>query len=116
MGRAYVRFAMRHPGQMRLMFGDELTFGESRSEHLQEASARAYRILEDCVRPVLGALASQGDVNAAAFAAWSQVHGAASLWLNGPLRGFLPKRGPQAAFLQLADAAVEAVSRAIAAS
>ena len=58
MGQAYVRFAIRHPGHVRLMFGPELSHAEEAPPHLQEASARAYAVLESGVRRVLGGRAS----------------------------------------------------------
>lgn len=114
MGRAYVRFAIEHPGQVRLMFGPDLSQADVAPQHLLAASAHAYTVLEAAVRRVLGARASSEKVEAASFLAWAEVHGAATLWLDGPFRRGQPVRGAESAFLRLADAAVEAVTRTIA--
>jgi len=115
MGRAYVRFAVRHPGYLRLMFSHELTQLEAGSERLTAAGARAYEVLVQAVRAALGARATEEGVQVGAFLCWSQVHGAAALWLDGPLRNSLPARGAEAAFLRLSDASTAALSRALAA-
>lgn len=115
MGRAYVRFAMRHPGCLRLMFSHELTHLESASERLTAAGARAYDVLVEGVRAALGPRATEERVKFGAFLCWSQSHGAATLWLDGPLRRSLPARGAEAAFLRMADASLTALSRALAA-
>jgi AcrR family transcriptional regulator len=115
MGRAYVRFAVRHPGYLRLMFSHELTQLEAGSEHLTAAGARAYDVLVQSVRAALGARATEERVQVGSFLCWSQVHGAAALWLDGPLRHSLPARGAEAAFLRMADASTAALSRALAA-
>ncbi len=63
---------------------------------------------------MLGARSSPEKVETAAFFAWAEVHGAATLWLDGPYRHREPTRVAEAAFLRLADAAIENVTRAIA--
>jgi len=115
MGKAYVRFALQHPGYLRLMFSHQLSHFETPPERLATSSACAYDVLVDGVRNVLGARASEEKVQTAALAAWSQVHGLATLWLDGPLHYQFPKRGGEAAFLRMADAAVEAAAGYIAA-
>jgi AcrR family transcriptional regulator len=115
MGRAYVRFAVRHPGYLRLMFSHELTQLEGQSERLTTAGARAYDVLVRGVRAALGPGATEDRVQLGAFLCWSQSHGAATLWLDGPLRHSLPPRGAEATFLRMADAGLQALSRALAA-
>jgi AcrR family transcriptional regulator len=114
MGRAYVRFAMEHPGHVRLMFGRELSDLEPVPERLQVAASHAYEVLLGGVRRVLGPRARPEKVDAAAFAAWAQVHGAANLWLDGPFRHSPQgERAAAAAFLRLSDVGVDAIARAI---
>jgi AcrR family transcriptional regulator len=115
MGRAYVRFAVRHPGYLRLMFSHELPQLEVASERLTAAGARAYDVLVEGVRAALGPSATEERVQLGAFLCWSQSHGAATLWLDGPLRRSLPTRGGEAAFLRMADASSRALSRVLAA-
>jgi AcrR family transcriptional regulator len=115
MGRAYVRFAVRHPGSLRLMFSHELTQLEAGSAHLTAAGARAYDLLVQGVRAALGTRATEERVQVGVFLCWSQVHGAAALWLDGPLRHALPARGAEAVFLRMSDASTAALARALAA-
>lgn len=67
LGQAYVRFAREHPQRFRLMFA-------RRGQAMHERFARAFT--------GLGA-----EVNTAAAAAWSLVHGLACLILEGQLPG-----------------------------
>jgi hypothetical protein len=85
-GRAYVRFALRRPGHYRVMFG-HASLPEEPPPRLVEAGARAYSLLE---RAVISAMPPSRAhpperVRHAAFLAWSVVHGAASLVLDGRL-------------------------------
>ncbi len=84
-GRAYVRFAVRHPAYMRIMFRPELA---SPTDHpaVDAAAASAMRVLIECVAECqkAGAMPS-GDVSAIVLTSWAAVHGLASLWLDGPL-------------------------------
>ena len=113
MGRAYVRFALEHPGLLRLMFSPELRASTEPSEHLDAASSQAYAVLQAGARGALGAAAAEEDVGAAAFLGWSVAHGAAMLWLDGPLKDHGPKQGAKARFLAQADRAIEAAARAL---
>ena len=83
-GVAYVRFAVAHPGHFAVMFRPDLVHVED--EELVKASAASAAMLYGpvgSVAPVDGDVASQ---RIAAVAAWSLVHGIATLWLQGSLR------------------------------
>jgi len=79
-GRAYVDFALSHPGVFRIMFRPDVC-NPQRFPLLQEAGARAYAELERLVRLV------HGDEAAPALASvyWAHVHGLACLMIDGPL-------------------------------
>jgi AcrR family transcriptional regulator len=112
-GHAYVRFALKHPGLLRLMFSHEPAELEVPSERLSKAGDAAYAALVDAVSDALGERAEPERVARASFMAWSIVHGAVNLWLDGPMARKLRDRGGERAFLALADAAVENMSRAL---
>lgn len=84
-GRVYVRFALDHPQRYRLMFTTGITRGEC-EERLSYQSSRAYLAL---LRSVYGDLAGidPGDyrLGAGELRAWSLVHGAVMLWIDGQL-------------------------------
>jgi AcrR family transcriptional regulator len=95
-GEAYVTFAIDHPAHFHLMFHPSLLpFAESTKEG---APAHAFAILSEAIAqvvavPEIGARASQAGL---VVLAWSLVHGAASLVLDGPLAGGLPELGVRA--------------------
>lgn len=70
-GRAYVRWALDHPGAFRLLLGR----GASDQEAVRAAALGALAVLE-------GALASTAP--GLVLTAWATVHGLATLWLEGP--------------------------------
>jgi len=77
--KAYVRFALAHPGHFEVMFDKSLY--DAADAQVQEASTAAYVELNRGV----GTLAdphAKADPDGAALAAWSMVHGFAQLWLN----------------------------------
>jgi AcrR family transcriptional regulator len=114
MGRAYVRFGVDHPALIRVIFSPLLETLDPRPEALVEAGDRAFDTLRRGVRAALSPDATEEKVALGAFSAWSSVHGMVTLWLDGPLRHSLPEKGRRGAFLALADAAVDASSRAVA--
>jgi AcrR family transcriptional regulator len=79
-GVAYVRFAVTHRAHFEVMYRPEL-YRPDDAEVL-EARAGAAVLLYGTDRPDAGRLA-------AGAAAWSLVHGLATLWLNGNLPGQL---------------------------
>lgn len=77
--KAYVRFALAHPGHFEVMFDKSLY--HEHDPQLLAASATAYAELEQGVRTLADPHA-KADPGGAALAAWSMVHGYAQLWLN----------------------------------
>jgi len=105
-GRAYVRFALAHPNLLRLMFSPALKARPTPDGPLAEAGERAHDLLLSGARAALGPKASAAEVESAAFTGWALVHGAALLWLDGPLS--TPGKGgmTEAQFLGIADQAI----------
>lgn len=77
--KAYVRFALDHPGHYAVMF-DKSLFDESNHELV--AAAAAARAELDRGVGTLADPKAHADSEAAALAAWSLVHGFSLLWLN----------------------------------
>ena len=82
MGKAYVEFALAHPGLFRLMFGP-LIRDREKFPDLAEASDAAFAGLKGAARATGNVPETQ--VDAAAYAAWSMVHGLSRLILDGVL-------------------------------
>lgn len=84
-GEAYVRYALANPEVYRMMFASRLLKGEC-SDNLLLASQRAYMLLLEAAHGRIPA----GDpstyrVETPELAAWSMVHGAVMLWLDGQI-------------------------------
>jgi AcrR family transcriptional regulator len=79
-GVAYVRFAVSHRAYFEVMYRPELYRPDD--AEVREARAAAAVLLYGTASPDAGQLA-------AGAAAWSLVHGLATLWLNGNLPGQL---------------------------
>ena len=75
-GVAYVRFAVRHRAHFEVMYRPELYRPDD--PEIRQARAAAAVLLYGTASPDAGQLA-------AGAAAWSLVHGLATLWLNGNL-------------------------------
>ncbi|WP_394831602.1 TetR/AcrR family transcriptional regulator [Pendulispora rubella] len=80
-GRGYVRFALQHPGYFRIMFRPEVKSTIDRADVNE-----AFALLTDAIAlaQTEGAL-PPGDPRPLILLAWSTVHGASVLWLDGPL-------------------------------
>lgn len=76
-GVAYVRFAVDHRAHFEVMFRPELYHADD--EPVRAAQERAREVL------VGGARGTGADPEAAGIAAWSLVHGFATLWNTGAL-------------------------------
>jgi len=91
LGRAYIRFAITHRGHFRVMFRAELRAHLSKEE--RQKSDAALDLLQHAIVACqqTGRLAA-GDVKALALLAWSTVHGASELWIEGSLsdKGLVP--------------------------
>lgn len=82
LGMGYVAFATSHPAQLRLMFGPEIT---NKPDHpdLIEAAREAYAMLSSAVAERLSLDdAGPADPAIATLAAWSIVHGLATLLVD----------------------------------
>lgn len=84
-GQAYIRFGVANPERYRMMFASRL-MNEDCPERLRIESSRAYLLL------LAAARGREPDVDPAEYsvglpelAAWSIVHGAVMLWLDGQL-------------------------------
>jgi AcrR family transcriptional regulator len=100
LGRAYISFATAHRGHFRVMFRGDLT------PELVQEKPRAFHLLcdaiEDCQR---SGVAPAGDLQPLVLAAWSAVHGLATLWIDGalPRKGLNPERLAPAVVTLLGD-------------
>lgn len=98
-GRAYVRWARENPAHFRIVFRPELVDLE-RFPAVLEVGADARGRLDACVAALVAeGRVDPGDAAGVAALAWSTVHGAAALELDGPGAGFD------------ADGAVDALTR-----
>lgn len=82
LGHAYVEFATSNPGRFRLMFGP-LVAEKTNYPELLDVSARSLHMISDVVaarRDAVGA--TTGTVEADTMAAWSMVHGLATLLID----------------------------------
>jgi AcrR family transcriptional regulator len=98
-GTAYVVFALDHPGVFRVMFRADLC-DPLRFAPVQAAGDRAHGELRHLVRLVHGG----PDDDSLAMLHWAQVHGLASLLLDGPLGQQLSSRRDRLAFVRQAMA------------
>jgi AcrR family transcriptional regulator len=77
-GESYLRFAMEHPLEYRLMFGDPLPDPEAHPEMLAEAHI-AFDALRASVAAVVGLPPDHPQIMADALFVWSTVHGFAMI-------------------------------------
>ncbi len=124
-GEAYLRFALDHPSHLQVMFGREVGGRKCRPEALREAGDRARRVLDGTVEALAGlpphvpGTPRDPFVEVRTFAAWALLHGVARLWIDGPMRASMERRGAgRARYEELARFAIalgtEAVARAAA--
>jgi AcrR family transcriptional regulator len=85
LGVPYVRFAVNHPDRFRVMFRSD-PGGWTEHPEVDEAGQLSFTLLSATADAALKA--NQLDVELSEFilAAWSVVHGLATLWADGPLR------------------------------
>lgn len=82
LARGYVKFAVENTELFRLMFGQEV--GNLRDyPELAEAGSKSYAMMADCVATQVNINGSAISPTVAATAAWSLVHGLATLINNG---------------------------------
>jgi AcrR family transcriptional regulator len=84
LGRGYVRFALAHRGHFRVMFRPEL---QSQVDPAKKAEfGAAFHMLKAAIaRCQAEGVAPPGDPARLVLIAWSAVHGASSLWIDGSL-------------------------------
>jgi AcrR family transcriptional regulator len=94
-GQAYVGFAIDHPGVFRIMFRSEVC-DPARFPAAREAGESAYRELERLVALI------HGDAEVARLSGvyWGQVHGLASLIVDGPIGQQLTSVRERRAFMR----------------
>jgi AcrR family transcriptional regulator len=86
LGLGYVRFALAHPGHFRIMFRPELKAQLRKAE--DPVVDEAFEMLESAItRCQADSLLPVGDPRPLVLLAWSTVHGASVLWVDGPLSG-----------------------------
>jgi AcrR family transcriptional regulator len=83
---AYFRFAREHVGHFRVMFRADLS-GLSSHPEAKECEEQAFAELLTMVSRTIGHSADPQDALTFAFMMWSQAHGLATLFLDGPLEG-----------------------------
>jgi AcrR family transcriptional regulator len=87
---AYVRTAIEHPGHFRVMFRPELcTLDDHPSA--REAGMRAFEALLQLARRVSRPDADEATISTMSTMLWSQVHGMATLIIDGPLMRTMPE-------------------------
>jgi AcrR family transcriptional regulator len=103
LGVAYVRYSVTHPSYFRAMFREH----PSPSEELQQSGQQAFQQLLGAVERGISAKAfRQDDAQSMALTAWTQVHGIATLLLDGLLRD---ESSVEQAFVDHADAMARAL-------
>jgi AcrR family transcriptional regulator len=84
LGRGYVRFALAHPGHFRVMFRPELR--AHMDKEIAGSLAESFTMLKEGIeRCQKEGLAPPGDPAPLTLLAWSAVHGASALWIDGSL-------------------------------
>jgi AcrR family transcriptional regulator len=109
-GRGYVRFAIAEPSLFEVMFRSDVL--DVRDAALTYATQSAYALLTSTVEQCAleGALTGR-DPAVVTVAAWSIVHGLATLWTSGWLAGRSPVDDPNQLAALVGDLFVDAVMR-----
>ena len=111
---AYVKFALEHTGHFKIMFRPELCMVETH-DGAKAAADRAMNSLMMLVRRVAPTDISEREAFDWAVLLWAQVHGTATLLIDGPLARKLPAGYPVDAMVasvaQLAAASVAGAAR-----
>lgn len=103
-GRAFLGFALDHPGYFRAMFGPHVATLPRAPEAVARAAEAGYGVIVRGVEGLVGA----GDARVAllSFAAWSFLHGAVTLFLDGLIRLQVPELSSRAALELWVDRAL----------
>jgi len=97
--RAYVRFAIAHPGHYEVMFNKSLLDVSDAELAAAEAAAGAELSREVATLRDPNARADPGG---AQLAAWSLVHGFSTLWLNGAVNDQIRATNPMDTVIRIA--------------
>jgi AcrR family transcriptional regulator len=91
LGVAYIEYAVAHPAHLRVMFSPEVA-DKTRYPELQRAADAVHDMLHGGIEKAQreGSIV-RGDPNPLAFAAWSMVHGCATLLIDGQARQTPPR-------------------------
>ena len=93
-GVAYVEFAVQHPSQFRVMFGPWCPREQVVAAGVQPGQREGYTILVDSLDALVASGAVRAEARAGAeIAAWSMVHGLASLLVEGSVQLTKAERG-----------------------
>jgi AcrR family transcriptional regulator len=90
---AYVRFALEHPAEYRVMFGSEMAAladagARGAGREVVDAREAVFALLRDGIAALQQhGLVRAGDVRAMALTAWALVHGLVMLALDGQVSG-----------------------------
>lgn len=85
LGVAYVRFALEHTSHFAVMFRPDLYHASD--PEVRRARGRSTAVLASALENLPNPLSTQ-DRDAARLAAWSLMHGLATLWSSGSLIGY----------------------------
>lgn len=110
-GVAYVEYAVAHPERFRLMFGAEVE--RSQTPELAREGGRAFEVLVGAARGAVGSDEPE-RLRVATLAAWSLVHGLATLWMDQRLGALAGGRSKSQA-ARLAREVTDLVARSLAA-
>jgi len=120
-GEAYLRFALDHPSHTQIMYGREVGGMTVRPPELRVAADRSGRILEEAIEDIAGlprrapGTPRHPFVELHRLTAWALAHGAARLWIDGPMRASLERHGGgRAQFEARAGAAIALMTQAVA--
>jgi AcrR family transcriptional regulator len=106
-GSAYLCFALEHPAYLRIMFGPHPDEVSVPPPELARAGARAYSVLEEAAEALVSeAGGDPASVPFVAFSAWSLVHGASQLWIDGSAQFQFPGESGRERFLADTDTAL----------
>jgi AcrR family transcriptional regulator len=83
MGRAYLSFALRHPAQFRVMFGESGLHARDPRLRLPDIERTAYEQLEEAARRYVEAEGGTVDASDVALSLWAAAHGVTRLSLDG---------------------------------
>lgn len=114
-GLAYVRFAIEHPQEFRLMNRPELRRGAAGrgdgATQVDKAARGSYEVLINSIRASQSdGFLEPGDPEAMALTAWASVHGLAVLLLDGLLQEEVAAMGSG---LDLADVVTKTLGRGL---